>query len=154
MLVFALAWCRGKPLLIAVPLVLGAFIVEVYLRLWHTSLIWVVLIMVLWAVWDERESLTRPSLQNITAWVFALICLLQLPWTVAAVRFVRTHSTCPARATADPPDVIVFRETTVTPEQLSQLGQAGYVSKQSFCGTPFFPNQPLTPLCMDVVEKQ
>lgn len=197
-LVFAMAWQRGKPLLIVVPLVLGAFIVEVYLRLWHTSLIWVVLIMILWVLWDERETPTRRSLQNVTAVVFALVCLLQIPWTVAAVRFVRTHSTYPAQATADylkslpanrridgfdhaftllpyfqlypfhlqlevlevptvladHPDVIVFRDTTVTPEQLAQLGQAGYRSTQTFCGTPFFPNQPLTPLCMDVLEKR
>ena len=197
-LVFAMAWSRGKPLLIAVPLILGGFIVEVYLRLWHTSLIWVVLIMILWVVWDERETPTRFSLQNVTAVVFALVCLLQIPWTVAAVRFARTHSTYPAQATADylkslptnrridgfdhaftllpyfwfypfhlqldvlevptvladHPDVIVFRDTTVTPAQIAQLGQAGYRSTQSFCGTPFFPNQPLTPLCMDVLEKR
>ena len=197
-MVFVLAWRRGKSALIAAPLLLGAFLVEVYLQLWHTSLLWVVLIMILWSVWDERQGLKQPTLQNFTAAVFALVCLLQLPWTVAALRFERSHTIYPAKATADylkslparrridgfdhafillpyfqsypfhlqqdlldvptvladQPDVIVFRDTTVTPDQLAQLGQAGYRDTQSFCGTPFFPNQPLTPLCMDVMEKQ
>ena len=197
-MIFMLAWRRGKSLLIVAPLLLGAFLVEVYLRLWHTSLLWVTLIMILWAVWDQRQPLRQPSLQNFTAAVFALVCLLQLPWTVAALRFERSHATYPAKATADylqslptprridgfdhaftllpyfrlypfhlqqdvldvptvladQPDVIVFRDTTVTPEQLAQLTQAGYRGTHSFCGTPFFPNQPLTTLCMDVMEKQ
>jgi len=196
-LVFVLAWRRGKPLLIAAPLLLGAFIVEIYLRLWHTSLMWVALIMILWVVWDERESLRQPSLQAFTAAVFALVCLLQLPWTAAALRFERSHATYPAQATADylkslpghpridgfdhaftllpyfrfypfhlqnevldvetvvsdQPDVIVYRDTTITPEQFSQLRQAGYVQTRVFCGTPFFPNQPLTALCMNVLER-
>ena len=197
LLVFALVWRRGKPLLIAAPLLLGVFIVEIYLRLWHTSLIWVVLIMMLWAVWDERESWTRPTLQNGVALVFALVALLQIPGTVQALRFDRTHATYPARAAADylkslPPDTridgfdhaftvlpyfnaypfhlqndilnvpaaladepgaILLRDSTATDEQLAQLAQAGFTRKHSFCGTPFFPNQTLVPLCMDVLEK-
>ena len=197
-MIFVLAWRRGKSLLIAAPLLLGGFLVEVYLRLWHTSLLWVVLIMILWSVWDERQRLRQPTLQNVTAAGVALVCLLQIPWTVAALRFERSHATYPAKATADylkslptsrridgfdhafillpyfqaypfhlqqdlldvptvladQPDVIVFRDTTITPEQLAQLDQAGYRDTQSFCGTPFFPNQPLTPLCMDVMEKR
>jgi len=200
-LVFALVWRRGKPILIGGVVMLGVFIVEVYLRLWHTSLIWVAFIMLLWVVWDkrgnERESLARFTLQNCTAAIFALVCLLQIPWTVAALRFEYTHPTYPAQATADylkalpkdkrvdgfdhaftvlpyftgfpfhleqeildlptvltdRPDVIVFRTTTVSDDQLAQLDQAGYRSAHSFCGTPFFPNQPLTPLCLVVLEK-
>ena len=195
-LVFVLAWRRGKALLIGAPLVLGAFIVQVYLRLWHTSLMWIVLIMILWVVWEKGEPFARLSLQNATAVIFALICLLQLPWAVEAVIFEHLHATYPAKATADylktlpqglridgfdhahtllpyfefypfhrqaevldvptvlreRPDVLVFRETTVTPEQLAELHKAGYENLHSFCGTPFFPNQPLTPLCMDVLE--
>lgn len=196
-LVFALVWRRGKPLLIIAPLLLGAFIVEVYLRLWHTSLMWIALIMILWVVWDERENVRQPCLQSFAAAVFALVCLLQLPWTAAALRFERSHATYPAQATAnylkslpgnrridgfdhaftllpyfrfypfhlqnevldvptvvkDKPDVIVYRDSTVTAEQFSQLREAGYMQTRIFCGTPFFPNQPLTALCMNVLEK-
>lgn len=196
-LVFVFVWLRGKPLLIAAPLLLGVFIVQIYLRLWHTSLIWVALIMLLWAVWNEEERSTQPTLQNAVAFVFALICVLQIPWTIEALRFERTHATYPAKATADylkslpqnaridgfdhaytvlpyfasypfhlqkddlgvaavladQPDAILLRHATATGEQMSQLARAGYERKQSFCGTPFFPNQPLVPMCLDVLEK-
>jgi len=196
-LVCALVWRRGEPLLLAAPLLLGVFIVQIYLRLWHTSLLWVVLIMLLWAVWDEEESSTRATLQNAVAVIFALVSLLQVPWTLAALRFDRTHATYPAKATADylkslpkntrldgfdhaftllpyfsyypfhlqrdvldvpavladDPDAIVLRDSTPTDEQLAELVRAGYTRKHSFCGTPFFPNQTLVPLCLDVLEK-
>jgi hypothetical protein len=196
-LVFALAWQRGKPLLLVAPLLLGVFIVEIYLRLWHTSLMWVVLIMVLWAVWDEREKPTSRTLQSAVAAVFTLVCLLQIPWTIEAVRFERTHPTYPAKAAADylktlpqdarfygfdhaftvlpyfpeypfevqndvldvkavlggKPDAILLRDSTATAEQMAELVHAGYQRKHVFCGTPFFPNQNLVPLCLDVLEK-
>jgi hypothetical protein len=196
LLVYVLVWRRGKPILLAAPLLLALFLVDVYLKIWHVSLMWMLLIMMLWAVWDEDERFRRVSLQSVTAVLFALICLLQLPWTVAALRFDRTHATYPARATAaylgslprtakidgfdhadtllpyfqnypfhlqadvlnvgavlaDAPDAIVFRTTTVRDEQLAQLAQAGYQQTHRFCGTPFFPNQPLTPLCLVVLE--
>lgn len=195
-LVFALVWRRGKLPLIAAPLLLGAFIVQVYFKLWHTGLVWVALIMLLWAVWDETETL-RPTLQTCTAAIFALVCLLQIPGTVAALRFERTHPTYPAKAAADflktlppnvridafdhgftllpyfdtfpfvrqtevldvptaladHPDVILYRDSTATPDQLAQLAQAGYRETHNFCGTPFFPNQPLSALCLVVLEK-
>lgn len=197
LLAFALVWRRGKPMLIAAPLLLGLFIVQIYLKLWHTSLMWVALIMLLWAVWDEQESLTRPTLQNAAAAVFALVSLLQIPWTVAALRFERTHATYPAKAAADylkslpqntrldgfdhaftvlpyfsrypfhlqkevldvpavladQPGAILVRDSTPTAEQLAQLAEAGYRREHQFCGTPFFPNQPLVPLCLNVLEK-
>jgi hypothetical protein len=196
-LVFALVWRRGKPILIAAPLLLGAFIVQVYFKLWHTSLMWVALIMLLWAVWDEREKFQLRSLQSCAATVFAIVCLLQIPWTVAALRFERANPTYPAKAAADflktlpkqsrvdgfdhaftllpyfndfpffrqteildvptvladKPDVILFRNSTATDGQLSELAQAGYRETHDFCGTPFFPNQPLSTLCLVVLEK-
>ena len=196
-LVFALVWRRGKPLLILAPLLVGGFIVQIYLRLWHTSLIWIALVMLLWVVWDEQEKFPRLSLQNAVAAVFALICVLQIPWTVAALRFERTHATYPAKATADylkslpqntridgfdhsisllpyfaqypfhlqtdvldvptaladHPDAILLRQATPTPEQLAELSAAGYQLTHTFCGTPFYPNQPLVPMCLDVLEK-
>ena len=38
-------------------------------------------------------------------------------------------------------------------DQLAQLARAGYERKQSFCGTPFFPNQALVPFCLDVLQR-
>ena len=140
----------------------------------------------LWVVWDEQERFPNLALQHVVAAVFTLICLLQIPWTVAALRFERTHATYPAKAAADylkslpgntridgfdhsvsvlpyferypfhlqtdvldvpaaiadDPDAILLRDSTPTPEQLAQLSGAGYRLTQSFCGTPFFPNQP------------
>ena len=39
-------------------------------------------------------------------------------------------------------------------EQLAQLGRAGYLNTQRFCGTSFLPHQPFTRLGMDVMEKR
>ena len=198
LLVFALVWRRGKPLLIAAPLLLAMFVVVAYFKLWHTGLVWVTLVMLLWTVWDENETWARLALQNVTAGVFALVCLLQLPWTLAALRFECTHATYPARAAArfvqslpagtrvdgfdhaftllpyfsdnpfylesevmplsrvlaDPPEVILFRNSTISTEQLAALEHAGFRTTHDFCGTPFFPNQTLTPLCFVVLERQ
>jgi hypothetical protein len=200
-LVLAMVWRRGRPILIAGHLLLGIFIFLIYFRLWHVSLIWISLVMLLWAVWDERQELTLPrpafTLQNAVAVLFALVCLLQLRWTFDALRFERSHSTYPAQAAAnylkslppdkridgydhfldllpyfdrdpfhleadvldvpaaldDRPDVILYRENTVKAVQLAQLEAAGYRTRHDFCGTPFFPDQPLVPLCLVVLEK-
>jgi uncharacterized membrane protein len=201
-LVFLTVWRRGKPILIAGHLLLGAFIFLIYFRIWHTSLIWISLVMLLWAVWDERQELTllpRPAftLQNSVAVLFTLVCLLQLRWTFDALRFERSHSTYPAQAVAnylkslppntridgfdhslvvlpyfdrdpfhleaevldvpaaldDRPDVILYRENTVTAMQLAQLEAAGYRNRHDFCGAMFFPDQPIVPLCLVILEK-
>jgi hypothetical protein len=198
LLVFAMVWRRGKPILIGAPLLLAIFIVQVYFKIWHTSLIWVTLIMMLWAVWDEHQPLTLRTLQNLTAVIFAMVCLLQIRGTVQGIQFERAHPTYPAKAAADfvrslpsgvvvdgfdhaftllpyfeiypfhlqtevmdvprvladPPDVILFRNSTVTDDQLAQLGAAGYHGTHTFCGTPYFPDQVLTPLCLVVLEKR
>jgi hypothetical protein len=200
LLVFALLWRRGEPLLILGQLLLCAFIAEVYLKLWHTGLVWVTLIVLLWAVWQPELSISlrRPALtlQNGVAALFFLAALLQLPWTFAAVRFVRAHTTYPAQAAAtylkslphdvridgfdhsstvlpyfdaypfhlqsdqlsvpallaDRPGAILFRDSTVSASHLALLATAGYTRSHTFCGTPFFPNQPLVPLCLVVLE--
>jgi hypothetical protein len=201
LMVFWLLWRRGRPALILGQLLLCAFIVEVYLKLWHTGLVWVTLIVLLWAVWDRDEAISFPrpavTLQNGVAALLFLIALLQIPWTLAAVRFVRTHSTYPAQAAAaylkslppesrvdgfdhsstvlpyladdpfhlqadtlsvpavlaDRPDAILFRDSTVSDSHLALLAAAGYTRSHSFCGTPFFPNQPLVPLCLVLLER-
>ncbi len=201
LLVFWLLWRRGRPALILGQLLLCAFIVEVYLKLWHTGLVWVTLILLLWAVWDRAEAISFPrpavTLQNGVAALLFLVALLQIPWTLAAVGFVRTHSTYPAQAAAaylkslppesrvdgfdhsstvlpyladdpfhlqadtlsvpavlaDRPDAILFRDSTVSDSHLALLAAAGYTRSHSFCGTPFFPNQPLVPLCLVLLER-
>jgi hypothetical protein len=159
---------------------------------------WVVAIMLLWAVWDDaRATLRQRNLQSATAVVFALVSLLQIPWTLAAIRFDRHHATYPAleaaafvaalpqgsrvdgfdhsftllpyfaenpfhmendvldvgAVLADNPDVILYRNTTVSDDQYARLLAAGYRHTHNFCGTPFFPNQRLMTMCFVVLER-
>jgi len=77
-----------KALVLLAPLaVLTLFLVFVYAREWHLGLLWIVLLMVLWAAWDAEADLRRPSTQNAIAGLLVLVSLLQIPWTWNAVRY-------------------------------------------------------------------
>jgi hypothetical protein len=54
---------------------------------------------------------------------------------------------------ADNPDVILYRNTTVSDDQYARLLAAGYRHTHNFCGTPFFPNQRLMTMCFVVLER-
>jgi hypothetical protein len=198
-LTLALIWQRRRPILLLAPALVGVFIILVYLKLWHVGMVWVTLLLVLWAVWDQQAT-PRPALtlQNALAAVLTLVGLLQIAGTIGAIRFVSTHRTYPALAAAnfvkslprrtrvdgfdhaftllpyfrrtfpyrhyadtldlskllaDPPDAILFRDSTIPADQLAQLSQAGFHPTQTFCGTPYFPDQPLVPLCLVIWQK-
>ncbi len=78
---------RGK-FLLALPLIaIMLFLGLVYTRDWHLGLVWITLLMVLWASWDTTETDNPLNLQNVLAWLLMLICVLQLPWTFRAVQY-------------------------------------------------------------------
>jgi hypothetical protein len=64
------------------------FLSFVYGLAWHLGLIWVTILMILWAVWDPDAD-TRPgfNLQKVLGGFLFFLCLLQLPWTWSAICF-------------------------------------------------------------------
>ncbi len=87
-ILLAVYLARRRQSLLILPLIaLLLFLGLVYTREWHMGLLWITLLMVLWASWDGTESDTALSLQNALAWLLVLICVLQLPWTFHAVRY-------------------------------------------------------------------
>lgn len=77
-----------KALVLLAPLaVLTLFLVFVYACVWHVGLLWIVLLMVLWAAWDAEADLRRPSTQNTITALLVFVSLLQIPWTWNAIRY-------------------------------------------------------------------
>jgi hypothetical protein len=92
---------QQRKLVLLLPLVLLTwFLVLVYGQAWHMGLIWVTLLMILWAAWESEAQSPANPLRNTLAVVLALIGALQLPWTAAALRYETGHATFPARAAA------------------------------------------------------
>ena len=100
MLVVFFLFRRREPWLLLPFALLTYFLVFVYVQLWHTGLVWVTLIAILWAAWDNAAPFRLRSVQGAVALVLATIGLLQIPWTVGALRYIATHATHPANATA------------------------------------------------------
>ncbi len=189
---------RRQSLLILAPALLAAFLVGVYIKLWHAPLIWIAVLMVLWAAWDEAEAFGTRGLQTAVAGFLGLLCILQLPWTVQAIRYETMHLTYPAEAAAkylqslppgkrmdgydhaftllpyfrlkpfhrdddslksaayalsDEPDLILLRQDSVPPAMIAEIEAGGYRATHNFCGTQFFPRQPLAPTCLLVLER-
>ena len=97
----ALFLLRRRKLLLLLPFALLTwFLLAVYMQVWHTGLIWVTLLLILWAAWDSKVKPTDWNLQNAIACLLLLLCVLQLRWTANAILYERQHATYPARATA------------------------------------------------------
>lgn len=64
------------------------FLSFVYGLAWHLGLIWITILMILWAVWNPNAD-TSPgfNLQKVLGGFLFFLCLLQLPWTWGAIRF-------------------------------------------------------------------
>jgi hypothetical protein len=93
---------RNRTIVLILPAALLAiFMTLVLAQLWHTGLFWVTLLMVLWMAWDSPPRPRVANMQRIVGWVLALICVLQLPWTLAAIHYEKSHATNPAKAAAD-----------------------------------------------------
>ena len=100
-LVAAVYLCMRKQFLLLGPLaVLTLFLVFVYAREWHLGQLWIVLLMVLWAAWDEEAKPGRFGLQTALAGLLALASLLQLPWTWDAIAYDRQSQYDPSREVA------------------------------------------------------
>ena len=99
-LVMAFLFERRQLLLLTPLLVLALFLGFIYAREWHLGLVWVVLLMILWAAWDTDASVPGITLQRVLALVLALVSVLQLPWTWRAMRFDRREQYYPSRQAA------------------------------------------------------
>ena len=108
---------RANKILLIVPAVLLVlFLLVVFSQLWHLGLIWVTLLMVIWAAWDSSLKPDALNLQNAVAGTLGLLCVLQLPWTINAIRYERHHSTYPAGQAA------AYLETLPRGTRMDQLG--------------------------------
>ena len=87
LLVVVYLFSRKQLLLLAPLAILTLFLEFIYAREWHLGLLWIVLLMTLWAAWDAGTNSRRLNLQNALAAVLALVSLLQLPWTWNAIRY-------------------------------------------------------------------
>ncbi len=83
--VACLAWLirrRGAALLI--PLAFLLFVLAaVYMSPWHAGMVFVTLVAMIWIAWPARPGAPDYAL----ALLLGLACLLQLPWTIGAVRY-------------------------------------------------------------------
>ncbi len=136
----------GKATLIVPAFLLALFLVFGYGNWWHYGLLWITMLMVLWAAWDDpvkpnplnRQRLTiqnlklqdlnplKLNLQTLVAGFLGLLCLLQLPWTFGAIRYEIHHATYPAKAAA------LYLKTLPSSKRIQGAGFA-------FTVLPFFP---------------
>jgi hypothetical protein len=92
LLVVVYLFSRKQLLLLAPIAILTLFLGFVYASEWHLGLLWIVLLMVLWAAWDAGENISRVGIQNALAALLALVSMLQIPWTWDAVRYdIHSH---------------------------------------------------------------
>jgi hypothetical protein len=92
---------RRRKLVLILPFaLLTCFLAGIYVRIWHSGLVWVTLLLILWAVWDREVRPFERNLQNAIAGVLVLLCVLQLPWTFQAIRYEKDQASYPARAAA------------------------------------------------------
>ena len=94
-----LAWRRRLSFLLPI-VVLALFLGFIYAREWHLGLVWIVLLMLLWAVWDEQEEAPVLTVQNAMSWMLAVVAILQIGWTWQAVAHDLRAQYSPAKATA------------------------------------------------------
>jgi hypothetical protein len=99
LVVWFLCWRRQWALIVPIAL-LDYFLIFGFVAYRHTPLVWITLLMVLWAAWDAVPCLGVFQLQRAMAWALGLLSVLQIPWTLAAIRYEFHHATYPAEATA------------------------------------------------------
>jgi hypothetical protein len=101
-MVIAFLYTRGQLLLLLPLATIILFLSFVYGRSWHLGMIWVTLLMILWAAWDPTAD-TAPgvNVQKVLGAFLFLVCLLQLPWTWRAIRDDIRSPYSGGKATAD-----------------------------------------------------
>ena len=125
------------PMLVPLAVII-LFLSFVYGLAWHFGLIWITILIVLWAVWNPNAD-TSPgfNLQKALAAFLFLICLLQLPWTWGAIRFDRRSAYSGAKDTA------AYLRTLPSGMRIAGFGPQSTAIVPYFPGNIFF-NQPTT----------
>jgi hypothetical protein len=115
---------------------ISLFFSFVYARSWHLGLIWVTLLMILWAAWDPNAD-ASPGLnvQKILGAFLFLVCLLQLPWTWRAMRYDIDSPYSGAKATA------AYLHTLPPNQRIAAFGAESTAVLPYFSSNIFF-NQP------------
>jgi hypothetical protein len=128
-----------RQLLLFLPLALiSLFFIFVYGRSWHLGLIWVTLLMILWAAWDPgADNAPQVNVQRVLGGYLFLICLLQLPWTWRAIRYDIASPYSGAKATA------AYLHTLPANLRVAAFGPQSVAILPYFTRNIFF-NQPTT----------
>jgi hypothetical protein len=114
------------------------FLSFVYGLAWHLGLIWITILMILWAVWNPNADTTPDfNLQKVVGGFLFLICLLQLPWTWGAIRFDIRSPYSGAKDTA------AYLRTLPPGLRIAGFGPQSTAIVPYFPGNIFF-NQPTT----------
>ncbi len=129
----------NRQLLLFLPLALvSLFFVFVYGRAWHLGLIWVTLLMILWAAWDPvADDAPQFNVQKALGGFLFLVCLLQLPWTWRAIRYDIHSPYSGAKATA------AYLHTLPANLRIAAFGPQSAAILPYFQNNIFF-NQPTT----------
>jgi len=135
LLVVAYLLWRGQPWLILPPVLLTLFLVFIYAAQWHMGLLWVTLLMSLWAAWDVDDR-SGFALQSIMTIALTIVCLLQLPWTWRAFEYDFREPTSANPATA------AYLRTL--PEGTRMAGFGRSVGVQPYFPSNIFFNQNVT----------
>lgn len=135
LLVIVYLFWRRQPGLVLAPVLLALFLIFVYAAEWHMGLLWVTVLMVLWAAWDTSE---RPGfdLQSVVAGSLALLCILQLPWTYHAFAYDFRDATSANPATA------AYLKRLPPGTRTAGFGRS--VGVQPYFASNIFFNQPVT----------
>jgi hypothetical protein len=75
------------PMLLPLAVII-LFLSFVYGLAWHFGMIWITILMILWAVWNpDADTTSGFNLQKVLGGFLLFLSLLQLPWTWGAIRF-------------------------------------------------------------------
>jgi hypothetical protein len=130
---------RLHQLLMLLPLAaIILFLSFVYGLAWHLGLIWVTILMVLWAVWNPHADISPGfNLQKVLGGFLFFLCLLQLPWTWRAIRCDIRSPYSGAKGTA------AYLRTLPPGLRIAGFGPQSTAIVPYFTGNIFF-NQPTT----------
>jgi hypothetical protein len=99
-LLVAFLFARGQLVLLTPLVALALFLGFIYAREWHLGLVWVVLLMMVWAAWDADASVPGLTVQRALAVVLAVVSVLQIPWTWRAIAYDRREQYYPSKQAA------------------------------------------------------
>jgi hypothetical protein len=71
-----------------------------YGQFWHLEMLWVTFLIILWISWSAPGSAKVLPVQRAVEAMLVLLCLLQLPWTLGAIRYELHDAMFPASAAA------------------------------------------------------